>query len=346
MRLSTKGAFGVRVAVAAAGTIAGWRLIAARRVPSLAGKLVVVTGGSRGLGLLLARELASVGARVVALARDGEELERAAAQLRECGLEIEHRVCDVTDRGMVRDVVAEIEATHGPIEVLVNNAGLLHFGSAPSITHDDMRTAMETNFWGAVNTIDAVLPGMMAREDGRIVNICSVGGVSPIPFMLPYSASKAALNGYSLNLGYDLAPHGVSVTVVHPFVMRTGGAVNGTYRGEARRGLYAAFSFADESVVMAIDPARVARKVVRAAARRESVVMVGWPTRIAAVMQGVAPRTLAAIHRVIARALPQSLSREGESGEAMAERMSGAWRRLVERSRAKNNQPRGGLGAV
>ena len=324
-------------AVAALGV--AW--LASRRVGrSVAGKLVLVTGGSRGLGMLLARAFAEAGARVVICARDERALELAVARLRSIGLDVDSYVCDVTDRSGVACMVADIEATRGSIDVVVNNAGLLHFGPALAVTHEDMRRAMDTNFWGAVHVIDAVLPSMLARHDGRIVNICSVGGISPVPFTLPYSASKAALNGYSLDLGYDLAGTGVSVTVVHPFAMRTGGAINGVYRGDTRRGLYAAVALADTNPLLSIDPARVARKVVRAAARRDSIVFVGWRTRILAVLQGTAPRMLARVYRAVCRTLPQPSTSEGERGQEMTRALKDRWRTVAERSRAKNNQPR------
>jgi short-subunit dehydrogenase len=324
---------------ALAGAAALTWLVSRRHAGALTNKLVVVTGGSRGLGLLLAREFAEAGARVVIMARDADELDSAAADLTACGLEVATHVCDVTDRDAVRQAVFDIHSVHGPIDVLVNNAGVLHVGPSPSMTHEDLRTSMETNFWGTVNMVDAVMPGMVDRKEGRIVNICSVGGVSPVPFMLPYSASKAALNGYSLNLGYDLAPHGVSVTVVHPFVMRTGGPINGVYRGASRRGLYAAMSLADENALLSVSPRRVARKVVRATVRGDSIVFIGWRTRIVAVLQGVMPRALAAVYRTVARALPQSTTQNGESGRRMARQLEAGWQKVAEKSRAKNNQP-------
>ncbi|HET6584633.1 MAG TPA: SDR family oxidoreductase [Nannocystaceae bacterium] len=315
-------------------------LLAKRTGDTFVGKLVVVTGGSRGLGLNLAREFARRGARVVICARDADELERAARTLAHEGLEVYPQVCDVSVRAAAEKMVAEIEAQHGAVDVLVNNAGLLYFGPATAMTHLDLRTAMDTNFWGAVHTIEAVLPTMLARRDGRIVNICSVGGVSPVPHMLPYSASKAALNGYSLGLNYDLAREGISVTTVHPFVMRTGGPINGTYRGSARRGLYQALAFADSHLLFSVSPQRVARKVVRAAANRETIVFIGWRTRLVAAMQGMLPRPLAAVYRSVARTLlPPSSTRIGETGMHIASELDGKARDVVERSRAKNNQP-------
>jgi short-subunit dehydrogenase len=328
--------------IGAVGTMAALAWLAAqRRAESYAGKLVVVTGGSRGFGLVLAREFGKQGARVVIAARDADELDRAAHELGEEGLDVYAHACDVRERDSMERLVLEVEAQHGPIDVFVNNAGLLHIGPATAMTHDDMRAAMDTNFWGAVHGVEAVLPSMLARHDGRIVNICSVGGVSPVPFMLPYSASKAALNGYSIGLNYDLAREGISVTAVHPFVMRTGGPINGTYRGSLRRGLYALMAAADSTMFLALDPRRVARKVVRAVARRETVVFVGWRTRLLAAMQGLMPRPLAAIHRTIVRSFPPSFTTVGESGQELASELKKPWRTIAERSRAKHNQPEG-----
>jgi short-subunit dehydrogenase len=329
--------WGVLGALAAAAWTT-W-MISRRTGDTFVGKLVVVTGGSRGLGLNLAREFGERGARVVICARDADELERAARELADEGVDVYPHVCDVSVRASAERMIAEVEAQHGAIDVLVNNAGLLYFGPATAMTHLDLRTAMDTNFWGAVHTIEAVLPTMLARRDGRIVNICSVGGVSPVPHMLPYSASKAALNGYSLGLNYDLARDGVSVTTVHPFIMRTGGPINGTYRGSARRGFYEAMAYADSSVLLSVSPRRVARKVVRAAANRETVVFVGWRTRLAAALQGLAPRALAVAYRTVARSLPPSDSRLGETGKHIASELEGPARGIAERSRAKNNQP-------
>src|SRR5688500_6954050 len=164
---------------AAGVLVAAWAY--RRRRNAFAGKLAVVTGGSRGLGLNLARALGRRGARVVICARDEGELERAAHLLAHDRADVYHRVCDVTDRAAVARTMDAIEREHGPIDVLVNNAGILHVGPATAMTVEDLQAAMDTNFWGAVYTVDAVLPGMLARHRGQIVNIGSIGGRAPVP---------------------------------------------------------------------------------------------------------------------------------------------------------------------
>jgi hypothetical protein len=115
--------------------------------------------------------------------------------------------------------------------------------------------------------------------------------------------------------------------------------VNGHYRGDARRGLFAGIALADSNALLSVSARRVARKVVRAIQRRDTVVFIGWRTRLVAAMQGVMPRALAALYRTVARALPESSTQGGETGEQLAPRLEGRWRRVAERSRAKHNQP-------
>lgn len=125
----------------ALGALAGLAWLAARRTgETFVGKLVVVTGGSRGLGLNLAREFAQRGARVVICARDAGELERAAGVLADEGLDVYPQVCDVSVRASAEKMIAEVEAHHGAVDVLVDNAGLLYFGPATAMTHLDMPT--------------------------------------------------------------------------------------------------------------------------------------------------------------------------------------------------------------
>src|SRR4029079_1552156 len=159
----------------------------------LEGKGVLITGGSRGLGLVLARQFADEKARVVICARDQIELDRARVDLQQQGAEVRSFPCDVTDPEAVQKMVDEI----GQIDVLVNNAGIIQVGPLDTMTAEDFRRSLKTHFWGPLNTILAVLPQMRMRKTGRIVNISSVGGKVSVPHLLPYSASKFALVGLS-----------------------------------------------------------------------------------------------------------------------------------------------------
>jgi hypothetical protein len=157
--------------------------------------------------------------------------------------------------------------------------------------------------------------------------------------MLPYSASKWALTGWSLSLHHDLAREGVHVTTVAPWIMRTGGPVNGTFKGSPRRLLYGLFAFADVMPLFSISPARVARAVVRGVAGRRAMVIVGLPSRLSAILFGLAPNLMSAVFATATRFLPRSFTHAGGSGKSLARDLGALGRGLAERSRDRNNQP-------
>src|SRR5688572_9193089 len=190
MRLQTS--FGIAIGTAL-GTLVAARLLRSRRAIEFAGKTVVIFGGSRGLGLAMAREFSSAGAHVVLTARDEQELERAAADIERQGGGVTTISCDVTDRDQIDRTVQRIIHDRGGIDVLVNNAGIIQVGPLDHMTIDDFEEAMATHFWGPLFTILSALPYMRGRGAKRIVNISSIGGKIAVPHLLPYSASKFAL---------------------------------------------------------------------------------------------------------------------------------------------------------
>src|SRR5512138_582830 len=164
-------------ATIALGTLlAGRALARSRRRFELHGRTALVTGGSRGLGLVLARELLRAGARVAICARDPDELSLAQADLQGNGARVLAIPCDVTDRSQVERMVATVRAELGPVDVLVNNAGTIQVGPADEMTPGDYEQALRVHFWGPFHTTLAVVPDMRRRRSGRIVNIASVGG--------------------------------------------------------------------------------------------------------------------------------------------------------------------------
>jgi NAD(P)-dependent dehydrogenase (short-subunit alcohol dehydrogenase family) len=148
-------------------------------------RLVVITGGSRGLGLLLARHLADAGAALVICARDDEELASAEEELRERAPFVAAYACDLTRPGEIAELFNRIRREVGSIDVLINNAGIIQVGPLESMTLEDYKQAMAVHFWAPLQCMEQVLPDMRRRQEGRIVNISSIGGKIAAPHLLP-----------------------------------------------------------------------------------------------------------------------------------------------------------------
>lgn len=325
--------------VAAGVAISRWLLHASRRI-DFRGRCVLITGGSRGLGLVLAREFAAEGARLAICARDEEELERARADLAAAGAAVHALVCDLTNAAQVRQVVRTVESTDGPIDVLVNNAGIIQVGPYDSMTLDDYERAMRTHFWGPLYVIQSVLPSMRAQRFGRIVNIASIGGKVSVPHLLPYSASKFALVGLSEGLRAELTREGVLVTTVCPGLMRTGSPRNVTVKGR-HRAEYALFAVGDSLPGLSLNATRAARRIVRACRYGEAEVVIGVPARAAAWVHGLWPGATSDAFGMLNRLLPgspgngQAAWRGSESESALA---PSPLTTLSDRAAAQNNE--------
>src|SRR5215467_7069989 len=217
---------GVALAMAASRVARGWHRI------SFDGRVVVITGGSRGLGLVLSRLFVDEGAHVVLLARDLDELARAAAELDSRGHgSVTTLRCDVRRRADVRAAVDAILDRHRTVDVLLNNAGVIQVGPFEHMSEEDFENAMATHFWGPLHLMLEILPTMIHRRFGRIVNISSIGGRIAVPHLGPYCASKFALAGLSDAARAELDRYGIRVTTVTPGLMRTGSQTNAQFKG-------------------------------------------------------------------------------------------------------------------
>ncbi len=294
------------VSWAALGTAAllGWRtVVRSRRKIDLHGRTVLVTGGSRGLGLLLAREFARNGCRIAICARGETELENARRDLVGRGADVLATTCDIADPDQVRDMVRWVTERFGRIDILVNNAGIIQVGPMETMTLEDYRQAMAVNFWGGVHCTLEVLPQMRLRREGRIVNITSIGGRVAVPHLLPYSASKFAFRGFSEGARAELAKDGILVTTIVPGLMRTGSPVNALFKG--RNALeYTWFSIGDATPLTAMSAERAARRIVEATRRGESEVTLSWQARLLGATHDLMPGAFAEFMGVINRVLP------------------------------------------
>jgi short-subunit dehydrogenase len=306
-------------ALGTAALLGGLTLLRARRKVSLRGSSAFVTGGSRGLGLLVAKELAQRGCRLTLCARDAGELEEAKRQLGELGAEVLTVPCDVADRAAVEAAVAQAVERFGRVDVLVNVASIIQVGPQEALSQEDLHDAMNVNFWGLVHATGAVLPAMRARGSGRIVNVTSIGGVVAVPHLLGYSAAKFAAVGYSTGLGHELAKDGVAVTTVVPGLMRTGSFLNALVKGSRERET-ALFSVAASLPVLTMDAGRAARRIVLALERGEGWVTLGAPAKLLRLAHALAPNLTGAALSLGAALLP------GPGGDRPEAKPAPGWR--------------------
>ena len=307
---------------------------------NLRGKTVLVTGGSRGLGLVLARQFALEGAKVAICARDQEELELAGIDLRNGGAEVMTVQCDVTNAADVENMVNQVRGRFGKIDVLVNNAGTIQVGPLEVMKREDFEHAMKAHFWGPLNTILAVLPEMRERQDGRIVNISSIGGKIAVPHLVPYSASKFALVGLSKGLFTELRKDGIVVTTVCPGLMRTGSPRNANFKGK-HRDEYAWFSISDSLPVTSIKAERAARQIVDACKQGRAELIITVQAKLAVTFDALFPEASAEMLALVNRLLPEpgGIGERSAKGRDSSSSWSPSWlTRLTEEAAMNNNE--------
>ena len=322
--------------------VGGWltaRVIRTARY-ELRDKVALISGGSRGLGLVLARHICDEGGKVALLARDPEELARAKDDLTARGGKVLTVECDLLDRDQIQATVRKVVDHFDTIDILINNAGIIEVGPLDHMSREDYERAMRLHFWAPYELISQIVPEMRLCGGGRIVNITSIGGKVAVPHFAPYSASKFALTGFSDAIRAELARDNIQVTTVAPGLMRTGSHVNARFKGN-HDAEFAWFSAGAGAPLISMDADRAARKIVAAFRRGQPSLTLTFAARGAIAGNALFPNLTGHTMKIVNRFLPDVADESGEQSRAGAElpRITPEWMtRLADRAMRKNNE--------
>ncbi|MFN2508171.1 MAG: SDR family NAD(P)-dependent oxidoreductase [Chthoniobacterales bacterium] len=302
------------LALGAAGlALAAWGLRrAAGREFSFAGKVCVITGGSRGLGLILARQICAEAGRVALLARDVEELRRAHDDAVNYGGEVIIVPCDLLDRAQTEEALRNVIRHFGRIDVLINNAGIIEVGPLEHMTREDFERAMQLHLWAPFTLMWEVIPHMRECGGGRIVNITSIGGKIAVPHLAAYCASKFALVGLSDSVRAELARDRIFVTTVAPGMMRTGSHVNAKFKGN-HEAEFAWFAISNSMPLISIKAERAAAQILDACRRGRPELTLTLAARAAIIGNALFPSLTGYLMNLTNRLLPSATDSSGDA---------------------------------
>src|SRR5262245_19197254 len=327
---------------AAALLVGGW--ITARLVRTaqytLRDKVAMISGGSRGLGLVLARHICEQGGNVALLARDAEELARAKADITARGGRVFTVECNLFDRDQIQAAVRKIIDHFDRIDILINNAGMIEVGPLDHMSREDYERAMRLHFWAPYELVSHIVPEMRLWGGGRIVNISSIGGKVAVPHFAPYSASKFALTGFSDAIRIELARDNIQVTTVAPGLMRTGSHVKAKFKGN-HDAEFAWFSASAGAPLISIGANRAARKILAACRRGQPSLTLTLAARGAIAGNALFPNLTGYAMKIVNRFLPDITDKSGGQSRAGSElpRLTPEWMtRLADRATKENNE--------
>lgn len=325
--------------------LAGWAIgRALEQRFSFAGKVCLITGGSRGLGLVLARQICAQGGRVALLARDVDELRRAHDELAANGCDVAMIPCDLLERAEIEEAVRTVLRHFGCVDVLINNAGIIEMGPLEHMQREDFERAVQLHLWAPFTLMWELIPHMRHRGGGRIVNITSIGGKIAVPHLAPYCASKFALVGLSDSVRSELARDRIYVTTVAPGMMRTGSHVNAQFRGN-HAAEFAWFAAGNAAPGISMKVERAAAKILHACRRGQAELTLTVAARVAIIGNAVFPNLTAHAMRLANEVLPRPTDASGDElrtgSESRSRKLSPKWLTyLSDRAIDRNNERR------
>src|SRR5438876_8919311 len=322
--------------------LAVWLIVRFIRTVSypLREKVVLITGGSRGLGLVLARHICARGGNVALIARDAEELARAKTDLAMRPNTVMTIQCDLLDSEQIQAAVRRVIDRFGKIDILINNAGIIEVGPLEHLMREDFERAIRLHFWAPFELISQIVPEMRIWGGGRIVNISSIGGKVALPHMASYSASKFALTGFSDAIRAELARDNIHVTTVAPGLMRTGSHVNAKFKGR-HDAEFAWFSASAGAPLISMDADRAARKILAACRRGQPSLTLTFAARLQVIANALFPNLTGYAMQLANRFLPESSGVEGNpsrSGYEVRHLIPDWLMRAADKATTRNNQ--------
>ena len=307
---------------------------------TLRDKVVLITGGSRGLGLVLARHICAQGGSVALIARDPDELARAKSDLAARGGAVLTIQCDLLDATQIEAAVRQVIDRFGRIDILINSAGIIEVGPLEHMTREDFERAMRLHFWAPYELVSRIVPEMRTWGGGRIVNISSIGGKVAVPHLAPYSVSKFALTGFSDAIRAELARDNIHVTTVAPGMMRTGSHVNAKFKGK-HDVEFAWFAAAAGAPLISMNADRAARKILAACRRGQPSLTLTFAARGAILGNALFPNLTGYMMKIVNRFLPGTGDEAGNKSRAGSEarRLVPDWlTRSADKATVRNNE--------
>jgi short-subunit dehydrogenase len=289
----------------------------------------------------MAREFARQGARLVLLARNPEELQRAEVELRAAGASVLCIPCDLRDQAQATAAIQKAHEHFGSVDVVVNNAGIIEVGPFEHMRVRDFEEAMAIHFYAPLYTTLAALPYLRESGGGRIVNISSIGGKMAFPHLVAYSASKYALVGFSDGIRAELRQDNIYVTTVCPGFMRTGSVRHAQFKGKHELE-FAWFAAGATLPLFSMDAGNAARKIVHACRHGSPQLLLGIKTKAAVLMNDLFPGATAMLLSAVNRMMPNSdPTKDGEShsgAESQPSKMPSWLTRRLDDAAAANNE--------
>ncbi len=309
-----------------AGASVGFYLSSRRTEFDFRHKSVLITGGSRGLGLALAFELLEEGANLTLVARKLWELDKARELLLQKypSASVHIAVADVTKHDQLAAAIRQTLNRYGTLDVLINNAGAISVGPFDAMQRKDFEAMLELHFYAVLESVKLVRPIFKLKGGGRIVNICSLGGRVSVPHMIPYGVSKFALAGLSQGLSAELRSENITVTTVYPTLLKTGSPIQAVFKGDHEKE-FAWFNTADNFPGLTMPAPVAARKILQAVRNGDSETVLSYFGKARLLASSVFPETLNFMMQVLSGLMPNGISTRLQTGAQSRALFDRAW---------------------